>query len=480
MSDLQNVRGKRRQKEGYVLPWLLLGIDYAAVLAAEGLAFVLRRYVVPGGAFFDIPSLFLFVVVPAIFLLFLRSSHRTIRSMPFYQLLQSVCHSAFYAMLIVVLMMYAGHVAGFVSRLFVAMMSVFVVLFVLIGRCAVRSWLSRSKLLQTPVLFIGAGRTAELVVSSLGGQFGFGYRIIGFIDDHPVSEKIAGEYEILGGFDDIERVIRRTRVRMVVVTAPGLAPEKQVELVQRIQPLVESVAFVPDFIGLPVGSLEAESLVDEQLLLLRVRNNLQRPANRAAKRVFDLVCCALGAPLVVPVCLLIALAIKLDSRGPVLFAHRRIGQHGRRFPCWKFRTMVPNAEEVLRDYLAKNPEAQAEWDRDFKLKDDPRVTRVGRFLRKTSLDELPQVWNVVVGEMSLVGPRPIVRAEIPRYGSYFHDFCLVPPGITGMWQVNGRSDTTYDERVAMDSWYVRNWSVWLDVVYLMKTFGAVLQQKGAY
>ena len=136
--------------------------------------------------------------------------------------------------------------------------------------------------------------------------------------------------------------------------------------------------------------------------------------------------------------------------------------------------------EKLKEYLAANPEARKEWEAEFKLKDDPRVTRVGKVLRKTSLDELPQLFNVLSGQMSLVGPRPIVTAEIPKYGPYIKDFYMVHPGITGMWQVNGRSDTTYEERVQMDSWYVRNWGVWLDIMLLWRTFGVVLQHKGAY
>ena len=182
----------------------------------------------------------------------------------------------------------------------------------------------------------------------------------------------------------------------------------------------------------------------------------------------------------VSVTVVIALLIHLDNPGPIFFAHRRIGQGGREFPCYKFRTMIPDAENVLKDYLAAHPEAREEWERDFKLKYDPRITHIGAFLRKTSLDELPQVFNVIKGDMSLVGPRPIIAAEIPKYGEYFADFCLVPPGITGMWQVNGRSDTTYEERVQMDTWYVRNWSVWIDIIYLIKTVTVVLARKGAY
>ena len=142
--------------------------------------------------------------------------------------------------------------------------------------------------------------------------------------------------------------------------------------------------------------------------------------------------------------------------------------------------MVPDAQERLKKYLAENPAAQREWDETFKLTNDPRVTRLGAYLRRTSLDELPQLWNVIRGDMSLVGPRPIVEDEVPRYGENIREYYMVLPGITGMWQVSGRSDTTYAERVAMDTWYVQNWSVWIDLMYLFKTVKAVVTAKGAY
>lgn len=189
---------------------------------------------------------------------------------------------------------------------------------------------------------------------------------------------------------------------------------------------------------------------------------------------------AVALTVLLPIGLIVALAIRLDSPGPILFAHRRVGRGGKEFSCYKFRTMVPDAEAVLERYLKENPKRREEWEKEYKLKGDPRVTRVGAFLRRTSLDELPQFFNVLIGDMSLVGPRPIVEKEISKYGDAFRDFCLVRPGITGIWQVNGRSDTTYDERVAMDSWYVRNWSIWIDMFYLLKTVKIVVSGRGAY
>jgi exopolysaccharide production protein ExoY len=203
------------------------------------------------------------------------------------------------------------------------------------------------------------------------------------------------------------------------------------------------------------------------------------PAQQFSKRIFDLV---FGIMLVVglsPALLLIGCLAKRDG-GPAIFGHRRIGADGRAFICWKFRTMVTNADQVLRDVLATDPAARAEWEADFKLRRDPRITPIGRFLRSTSLDELPQLFNVLKGEMSLVGPRPIVADEIRRYGAAFHDYTRCRPGITGMWQVSGRNDVDYGGRVRLDKQYACGWSLATDIKVLWKTVFVVVQRRGAY
>jgi lipopolysaccharide/colanic/teichoic acid biosynthesis glycosyltransferase len=164
----------------------------------------------------------------------------------------------------------------------------------------------------------------------------------------------------------------------------------------------------------------------------------------------------------------------------VFYGQWRIGYGGRRFRAWKFRTMVVNAEQQLEMHLANSPELRREWERDHKLRNDPRVTAIGRFLRKTSLDELPQLANVLIGQMSLVGPRPIVEEEIVKYGDAFRLYLRVRPGLTGLWQVSGRNDTGYAQRVRLDMHYVRNWSPWLDIHLLARTIGVIAGQKGAY
>jgi Undecaprenyl-phosphate galactose phosphotransferase WbaP len=210
-----------------------------------------------------------------------------------------------------------------------------------------------------------------------------------------------------------------------------------------------------------------------------LQNKLLLPWPRFVKRSMDVVLAGSALVLGLPLLAAVGLAVRLSSPGPVFFGHARLGRNGRRFKAWKFRTMRIDAEAVLQDLLACDPAARGEWERDHKLREDPRVTRIGNFLRRTSLDELPQFYNVLAGHMSLVGPRPIVSAEVDKYGNCYPLYSEVTPGITGLWQVSGRNNTTYDERVRFDSFYVRNWSPWLDLHILIRTVGVVVNGYGA-
>jgi lipopolysaccharide/colanic/teichoic acid biosynthesis glycosyltransferase len=201
---------------------------------------------------------------------------------------------------------------------------------------------------------------------------------------------------------------------------------------------------------------------------------------RVLKRSLDIFLVLLFSPVLVPILLITAAAVRISSPGPIFFSHRRIRGHGTFFTMWKFRTMCVNSGELLEKYLQENPEARLEWHRSHKLKDDPRVTPTGVFLRRASLDELPQLWNVFTGSMSLVGPRPIVAAEVEKYGDGFAAYCKVKPGITGLWQVSGRSGTSYEHRINLDRKYADTWSFRGDLLILCKTLISVVKQDGAY
>jgi undecaprenyl-phosphate galactose phosphotransferase len=218
------------------------------------------------------------------------------------------------------------------------------------------------------------------------------------------------------------------------------------------------------------------------------RRNLIVYTNRLKSRyrqfvhiAFNYILAILLLPLLLPIIFIISILIKKESSGPIFFSHMRVGKNGKNIPILKFRSMFEDAQERLEKLLESDPSIRAEWEKNFKLKNDPRVTKIGNFLRKTSLDELPQIFNVLKGEMNFVGPRPVIQQEIDQY--YKEDaeyYFMVKPGITGLWQVSGRSDTDYEYRISTDKWYVSNWSLWLDIVILFKTVKTVLKREGAY
>ena len=231
-----------------------------------------------------------------------------------------------------------------------------------------------------------------------------------------------------------------------------------------------------------VGGVTMDSNLDlstNALIAPRILDRNLVPKNRMA-RVLDISLILFAAPYILVAFLILMILIKLDSPGPVFYHQTRIGRKGRKFHVYKFRTMVQNADQILQTYLNSSPELKAEWLATHKLKEDPRVTRIGAILRKLSLDELPQLWNILIGDMSIIGPRPIVDAEVEKYGSCYDLYVQVRPGLTGLWQVSGRNNTTYERRVELDEYYILNQSLKLDLQILWKTVFVVLKKDGAY
>nr|WP_303252403.1 sugar transferase [uncultured Ruminococcus sp.] len=202
----------------------------------------------------------------------------------------------------------------------------------------------------------------------------------------------------------------------------------------------------------------------------------KKPVYDFFKRIFDIVCSLVALIILSPVFLIMAILVKTTSEGPVFFAHKRVGKNGKEIKIYKFRSMVTNAEELIKQFT---PEQKAEYEKNFKLENDPRITKVGKFMRKTSLDELPQLLNILKGDISIVGPRPVTEVETEIYGNYRDMLLSVKPGLTGFWAANGRSDTTYTRRRAMEIYYVKNRSLWLDIKIIFKTFVSVFKGEGA-
>jgi Undecaprenyl-phosphate galactose phosphotransferase WbaP len=345
-------------------------------------------------------------------------------------------------------------------------------------RTAARSVCGRWSWWGQPVLIVGGGATGLSVYKSLISTPGLGLRPIGIADDPAAAESLLGNPIYLGRPEQALGICRQKGVVLVVVAMAERSREQILEAVQTCSQGFPHLLVLNDLQELPTlwnrardcGGLSGVQ-VDEQLLL---------PLPQLMKRCLDLSATICGGILILPLIAVLSLLTKLSSPGPIFYSQERIGRDGRRFRAWKFRTMIFNADAVLENYLRSNPEYRAEWEKDHKLRKDPRVTAVGKFLRATSLDELPQIWNVLRGEMSLVGPRPIVDAEIAKYADRFALYTKVTPGITGLWQVSGRNNTTYAQRVQYDAYYVRNWSPWMDLYILARTVKVVLFREGAY
>lgn len=324
-----------------------------------------------------------------------------------------------------------------------------------------------------PAVLFGPSEKSRALVEVLQRNSGLGLKPIAIVHDDD-----EGGVESITGIPTLRRADLLSVMDVRLGTYAVVMPEASAVL-QREGAKFSHVLFIPDMLPFEANMWITPRAVGGLLGLEMQKKHLQ-PHQLAVKRLLDVSIAALAAVVLSPLLVAIAISISLGSDGPVLYSQWRIGHHGRRFRAFKFRTMRTNADQFLETYLSRHPELRAEWERDHKLKKDPRVTAIGRLLRKTSLDELPQLWNVLKGEMSLVGPRPIVDAEIVRYGDSFSVYTSVPGGVTGLWQVSGRNDTTYQERVSYDKYYVRNWSVWLDLHILCRTVTTVLLRKGAY
>ena len=329
-----------------------------------------------------------------------------------------------------------------------------------------------------PVVVMGAGRTGELVIRTLKRQPGLGFKPVAVLDDDPKKQGFVESVPVVGRLSVAPYVARDRHVSYAIVAMPGVPRDKLLAILERYGHTFPHLLVIPDLFGF--ASLWVSATDMGGILGLEIRQRLLLPGPRFTKSILDCCLTILLGLFALPLFLIIMVAVKLDSPGPIFYGQHRLGRGARPFKAWKFRSMVTNADEVLQHHLIANHLYREEWEKERKLKSDPRITRVGRLLRRTSLDELPQLWNVLRGEMSLVGPRPIVDAEVAHYADKFELYKRVPPGITGLWQVSGRNDVTYSERVNLDAYYVRNWSVWLDIYILLRTIWVVLIGDGAY
>jgi len=345
-------------------------------------------------------------------------------------------------------------------------------------RAIVRLTVGRANWWGKRVIVVGGSRRGLLTYRWLQTHPAIGLRPAGIVED-VLSPASCHEIEgYLGQLDDLTEIAAAHDVDTAVLAMSPHFDDDTRRMISRGGMGIRHWIVIPESQGLPHLWATAGEVAGQPALAMQV--GLLSPLALVTKRICDLAVVTIGSLVFSPVLIFIAVAVRLSSPGPIFYSQERIGRHGRRFRAWKFRSMIPNADQVLKDLLAKDPVLRAEWEADHKLKKDPRITWIGHIIRKTSLDELPQLWNIFKGEMSLVGPRPIVEAEVEKYGEHYEQYAAVMPGLTGLWQISGRNKTTYEQRIEFDAYYVRNWSLWLDAHIFFSTIRVVLLREGAF
>ena len=464
-----------------ILPFIVTIGDYIAIILAENIVLNICSYINPDKFYVHISNIYLYLWVPAVFIFFLFYAGAHKKMLPYWEIIKNIFCANFYSVIASIFMLYLIHEnINRISRLYVVLLFLFSFILLCLMRKLLVYICNRMNILKEPVIFIGGGKTAETIIRFYDNNSYFGIKVIGIIDNDFASEYLKKKYLLLKGVDRARQYIEQMGVQSVIIAKTRLDKIQLLKLISSVQTVVKNVTFIPNLVGTPIANLDIRRIYRHDMVLLNVKNNLAYFHNKLIKRVFDLIMGLIICIPAVPILILCYFWVKFDSKGPVFFNAKRIGKNGKEFTCYKFRSMYINSDEILNDYLNKNPEAKKEWDEFKKLHDfDPRVTKAGKIMRKTSLDELPQLLNVLKGEMSLVGPRPYLPREIEDMGDYYKIIIQTVPGITGYWQVNGRSDVTFEGRLKMDNWYIHNWSVWIDMVLLFKTIKAVFFSKGA-
>lgn len=455
-----------------ILTVLLLIFEYIAIIVAEKISLIIQNNIPYTAGKFYIPDIYFYLVIPAIYIFFVEHTKVNERFIFFWETMQRTFYAVLYSEIFCIIALYVFKSSNYLSRSYIVIFFMISFLSLYLFRQLLVKTCNRLNILKTPVIFVGNGKATKDIIYFTNHNNCFGIKVADIIEE----------------IEDINRLrkniiskIEQLKVKTIIIAIPNLEKDKLLDLVEDVQPLVRNLMFIPNTIGVPVYNIEIKKIYQSNMILLGIKNNLAKKTNRRIKRMFDLIIGSIIFIVILPILLIIAILIKLDSKGPVFFNAKRIGKNGKLFKCYKFRSMYQNADELLIRHLDNNPELKDQWNKFQKLKgNDIRVTKIGFFIRKYSLDELPQIFNVLKGDMSLVGPRPYLPREKELMNSFYNIIITTLPGITGYWQVSGRANVTFEGRLKLDNWYIRNWSIWIDMILLIKTIKVVFCGKGAY
>lgn len=491
------LEAKRRSLVREVVSMLILFSDLIAISAAFLLSMVvsplLKNTFFPGerlvsmADFADSHDIFFVWMCPLALLMFFIKGHYTQR-VPWWSQVQHVLVISFFSMVIDGFMRLAMQAGFSLPLILISWVLVFV--FILIGRQLVHAIAKKRNIWDIPTVLIGDTETVTDTLFAFANDDYTGYQVhtIFLRDTKAADFDLAnvpakyGKIRVVSNSLYYTNYIENNLDHFYVVALETFRGAERDTLINNLNRLRALYAVVPPLSRLSLYEMEPRYFFGHDVMLLHSKQAIFAPIGRSMKRAMDIAVSGTALLLLSPVIIGVCAMLKIEGQGGSLFyGGHRIGRYGQRFRCWKFRSMEPNSDHMLDKILAEDPATRDEWEKYRKLKNDPRVTtRTARLIRKTSIDELPQLWNVFVGDMSLVGPRPILENEIGYFGHSLNEYLQVRPGITGLWQVSGRNETTFERRVYWDGWYVRNWSIWGDIVIMLKTLKVVLTGHGAY
>jgi len=463
----------------------LIAFDIAALFSSLFLAYLTRKYVLfyihPAFRMWTFPFSTYLVNYPyfiGLWVIILAYERLYSKRFAMGEEIKRLWKGATISFLIIMALTFAARISMDVSRTVIVLSWALSLFLLPVFRLMVKKILNKVGCWQRNMLILGAGRTGEMVLGRIKENKNMGYKPVGFLDgDKAKLGRTIEGIKVLGKLSEIKSWVKEKKVGDVVIAMPGISREKLLEVVGLCEGVVDEIKVIPDMFGLATVGVKAEDL--DGILLFDMEWNLAKPHNIFVKRVIDIILSSLAIAISSPLVLFISIKIRRGSEGPAIFAQKRLWKEEATFNFLKFRSMYLDEEEKLKRFLKENPQARKEWEKFAKIKSaDPRITNFGSWLRKYCLDELPQLIHVLKGEMSLVGPRPYLLREFEEMGGYRKTILKALPGMAGLWQVSGKNELTFEDRLRLEEYYVRNWSLWLDFVILLKTFKVVWRGEG--
>jgi len=469
------------RSKDYLVTLILILTDILALIVSFYSAYFIRILFFPlflhiSKGFFPLTHFYKFYMILFVFVLVFFYEKIYFKRHIFWEEFIYIFRGLLLSTILIVLFVYFARSEGKFARTIIILMFFNSIILVPFFRYITKFLLNKTFLYKKNVAIIGSSIKSKKIMDIINKIWYLGYNVVGGI--LPQNTDNFSSY-VLGTVNKLEDIIKRYKLSTVIIVEEKLDKNKINKIISKCESILPEVKFVPDTFALKMVGVQPEYLIDT--FLLSIPNNLVIPLNRFFKRVFDSLLSFILSIILIPFFIIIGILIKLDSKGPVFFIQERIGYNGKLFKFLKFRSMYVDGDKRLKEFIKKHKWAQYEWNKYQKLKSyDPRVTRVGKFLRRFSIDEMPQIFNVLIGNMSIIGPRPYLPREKNVIGKYASVIFNVKPGLTGLWQIRGRNKLSFRTRLKMDEFYVRNWSFFLDFMILAKTFKVVITGEGAY